>query len=85
MIEDLTDDELERIADLQFLEELAAYVSTLPIPSPDMERAYQAHMDLLQRIHDEVFPPSPVGEECDDPNTYDSRYYHEYQVSTMNF
>lgn len=82
MIEDLTDDELERIADLQFLEELSTYVALLPPLSPDMERAYQAKMDLLEQIHAEVFPPPPVGEECDDHNTFDSRYYHEYSVGS---
>jgi hypothetical protein len=81
MFEDLTDDELQRIEDIQFEDKLSIFVAQLPPPSPDMERAYQAKMDLLQQIHDEVFPPSPVGGECDDPNTYDSRYYHEYQLS----
>ncbi len=79
-MDELTDDELTRIADLQFLDELSTYVALLPPLSPDMERAYQDKMDLLEQIHSEVFPPPPVGEECDD-HTYDSRYYHEYQVS----
>jgi len=80
-MDELTDEELERIADLQFLEELSAYVALLPPLSPDMERAYQAQMDLLQQIHSEVFPPSPVGEECHPDEMYDSRYNYEYSYS----
>lgn len=80
-MDELTDEELERIADLQFLEELSAYVALLPPPSPDMERAYQAQMDLLQQIHSEVFPPPPVGEEWHPDEMYDSRYNHEYSYS----
>ena len=64
MIEDLTDDELQRIEDIQFEDELSIFVAQLPLPppSPDIERAYQAKMDLLQQIHSEVFPPPPVRE-----------------------
>lgn len=80
-MDELTDDELQRIEDIQFEDELSALVVDLPPPSPDMERAYQAKMTLLEQIHAEVFPPSLVGEECDnhDDFTFDSRYYHEYE------
>ena len=53
----------------------------LPPPSPDIERAYQAKMDLLQQIHSEVFPPPPVGEEYAGQDMYDTRYYHEHNVA----
>ena len=83
MIEDLTDDELQRIEDIQFEDELSIFVAQLPLPppSPDIERAYQAKKDLLQQIHSEVFPPPPVGEEYAGQDMYDTRYYHEHNVA----
>lgn len=86
MIEDLTDDEIERIADLQFMDELSAYVATLPPPSLDMERAYQTKLDYLESLHKELnLPPPPEEEECQDtyPITpaYDSRYCYAYSLT----
>jgi len=86
MIEDLTDDELDRIADLQFLDDLSAYVATLPPSSPDMERAYQTKLDYLESLHKELnLPPPPEEEECQDHYSspaYDSRYCYEYSMSS---
>lgn len=79
-MDELTDDELQRIEDLQFETELSAFVAELPTPSPDMERGYQSKMDLLHSIHAEVFPKPPAAE-WDHDESFDSRYYHEYQVS----
>jgi len=86
MIEDLTDDELDRIADLQFLDDLSAYVATLPPSSPDMERAYQTKLDYLESLHKELnLPPAPEEEGCQDtyPITpaYDSRYCYAYSLT----
>ena len=84
MIEDLTDDEIERIADLQFMDELSAYVATLLPPSPDMERAYQTKLDYLESLHKELnLPPAPEEEECQESYVpaYDSRYCYAYSLT----
>jgi len=85
-MEDLTDDELEHLSDVQFHEELSAYVAQLTPPSPDMERDYQAKMDYLAAIRNEACPPSPPEEESkdcyDNVLTFDSRYCHTYSLTT---
>jgi len=85
-MEDLTDDELEHLSDVQFQEELSAYVAQLPPPTPDMERDYQSKMDYLTLIHNEACPPSPQEEGAKDyydiAPVYDSRYCHTYSLTT---
>jgi len=81
MIEELTDDELTRINDIQFEDELSSFVAELQPPSLTMERDYQAKMDLLQQIHSEVFPPPIVEEEYTNQDMYDTRYHTEYEYS----
>ena len=81
MIEELTDDELTRINDIQFEDELSSFVAELQPPSLTMERDYQAKMDLLQQIHSEVFPPPIVEEEYTDQDMYDTRYHTEYEYN----
>jgi hypothetical protein len=81
MFEDLTDDELQRIEDIQFEDELSSFVAELQPPSLTMERDYQAKMDLLQQIHSEVFPPPTVEEEYTDQDMYDTRYHTEYEYN----
>jgi hypothetical protein len=81
MIEELTDDELTRINDIQFEDELSSFVAELQPPSLTMERDYQAKMDLLQQIHSEVFPPPIVEEEYTNQDMYDTRYHIEYEYN----
>lgn len=78
-MDDLTDDELQRIEDIQFEDELTAFVAELPPPTPTMEGDYQAKMAYLHSIHAEVFPEPPAPE-WDHDESFDSRYYHEYTV-----
>ncbi len=86
MIEDLTDDELQRIEDIQFEDELSIFVAQLPPPSPDMERDYQTKLDYLESLHKELnLPPAPEEEECQETYVvrpaYDSRYCHTYSLT----
>jgi|LakMenEpi03Aug12_release.lakeMendotaPanAssembly.Ray.scaffolds.fasta_scaffold111541_2 hypothetical protein len=80
MIDELTDDELQRIEDIKFEDELSAFVAELPLPSLTMERNYQCKMDYLHSLHAEVFP-TPAEPDWDHDESFDSRYYHEYNVS----
>lgn len=84
-MEDLTDDEIQHLADLQYHDELSAYVATLPPASPDMERDYQTKMEYLESIRNELNLPSPEEEGQQDYNniapTYDSRYCYEYSLT----
>lgn len=81
MIDELTDDELQRIEDIKFEDELSAFVAELPLPSLTMERDYQYKMDYLHSLHAEVFP-TPTEPDWDHDEKFDSRYYHEYTVSS---
>jgi len=82
MIEELTDDELTRINDIQFEDELSSFVAELQPPSLTIERNYQAKMDYLHSLHNEVFP-KPAEPEWQPDEMHHSKYTYEYNVGTF--
>lgn len=82
MFEELTDDELIRINDIQFEDELSSFVAELQPPSLTMERDYQSKMDYLHAIRAEVFP-EPTAPEWHPDEMHHSKYTYEYNVGTF--
>jgi DNA polymerase sigma len=80
-VEDLSDDEIQSLNDAQFHEELTQFVSELPTPTEESNQRYNALMDLLNQIHNEVFP-KPAEPEWEHNEMFDSSYYHEYSVGS---
>jgi len=82
MIEELTDDELIRINDIQFEDELSSFVAELQPPSLTMERDYQSKMDYLHTIRAEVFP-EPAAPEWHPDEMHHSKYTYEYTLGSF--
>lgn len=81
-MEELTDEEMQRIHDIQSHDELTAFVAELPCPSLTMERDYQSKMNYLHAIRAEVFP-EPAAPEWQPDEMHHSKYTYEYNVGTF--
>lgn len=71
--------DVEAVNDSMFHVELSEVVASLPVSTVEQDVAYNVKMQLLDDIHNEVFPVN-VNPEPEHSEGYDSRYYHEYSV-----